>query len=505
MKEILFISAKRSAFLVCLALLGGITGCARRAETPHRVTVAYAHRIVSLDPHAQDETTTTSVLASIYEPLVRLSPDLEVTPCLAESWTTPSPTRWQLRIRQGVFFHDGRRLTVDDVLGSLRRALHWPGSATASYLSTVSGIHRVPGEPWKIEITTSMPSPLLLTRLTAVAIVPSGFDPARPVGTGPYRVVSMSHNGSLVLQRWKSYWGIKPALATVRIEVVSSQEELARLVTSGAVDVVVPVSRAFLASHSVPHEYRVIEMRALTTTMLGFNLRRWPLGNARVREAIDRAIDRAALVKKAFPRGDAEPAVSYVPAGVFGFAPTCAVHRADPREAHRLLERAGVPPGTSIGLLVSTESAPAAWYIKTALEKAGLEAHVEVVPYDVLYGRLLKGDLDSFVVGWNFPFADSSDFLEAMIHSRQPRLHLGLQNGMGYANAAVDGWIERVPAAATADARHALVQNALRQLCTDRPLIPLYHLSRHILVKKPFTVAVRQGAWTFPQDIGVSQ
>ena len=505
MKEPFSISGRWGVFLVCLGLVSGMGGCARSPENLQIITIGYAHRIVGLDPHAQDETTTTSVLASLYEPLVRLSPDLEVTPCLAENWTTLSPTRWQLRIRQGVLFHDGRRLTVDDVLSSLRRALRRPGSAIASYLSTVSGIRRAPEDRWKIEITTSKPSPLLLTRLTAVAIVPADFDPAHPVGTGPYRLVSHAANGSIVLQRWERYWGAKPAFKTVHIEAVSSQEELAHLVKSRAIDVMVPVSQAFLVSHPLHEGYRVIAMRALTTTMLGFNLKRWPFGDLRVRKAVDLAIDRTELVRETFSKGDAEPAVSYVPAGVFGFAPTSPLHPADPAEARRLLGRAGVTPGTAIDLVVSPRSMRRAAFIKVALAKIGLDVHVQTATYDVLYGRLLKGDLSAFFLGWNFPFADSSDFLEAVVHSRQPQLHLGLQNGIGYANSRVDRWIEGAPSAATAAMRRELVQKVLEQLAEDRPLIPLYHQVRHILVRKPLTVVLRQGAWTFPQDIGIGR
>ena len=167
------------------------------------------------------------------------------------------------------------------------------------------------------------------------------------------------------------------------------------------------------------------------------------------------------------------------------------------------MQRAGVAPGTGIDLLCSPESLTAAKYIKTILARIGLDAHITSLPWPEPYERLVKGNLQAFFFGWNFPFADSSDFLEALVHSYDPALHLGLQNGIGYHNADVDRWIESLPSAGTIEARRELIQKALKQLCTDVPLIPLYHQSRDLLVKRPFTVVSRQGAWTFPQDVGI--
>ncbi len=169
------------------------------------------------------------------------------------------------------------------------------------------------------------------------------------------------------------------------------------------------------------------------------------------------------------------------------------------------MKQAGVTPGTAIDLSCSPESRPAAAYVKGALANIGLSVHITLLSWPEPYERLLLGRLNAFFFGWNFPFADSSDFLEALIHSRDPRSHLGLQNGIGYANSNVDRWIEQIPSAPTIEARRALIRKVLHQVCADVPLIPLYHQSRDILVKRPFTVVPRQGAWTFPQDVGVQR
>ncbi len=86
-------------------------------------TLRYANQgdLKSLDPYTLRETTTIAHHGQVYEGLTARGKNLEILPCLAESWETPEPTRWRFHLRKGVKFHNGDDFTADDVVFSADR------------------------------------------------------------------------------------------------------------------------------------------------------------------------------------------------------------------------------------------------------------------------------------------------------------------------------------------------------------------------------------------------
>jgi len=84
--------------------------------------------LLTMDPHAQNEGLTVSVLNQVYEGLVRRDKAWKIAPELAVSWTNVSPTLWRFKLRPNVKFHDGQTFTADDVVFSLNRPIA-PASA----------------------------------------------------------------------------------------------------------------------------------------------------------------------------------------------------------------------------------------------------------------------------------------------------------------------------------------------------------------------------------------
>ncbi|RMD62346.1 MAG: ABC transporter substrate-binding protein, partial [Alphaproteobacteria bacterium] len=84
---------------------------------------AFQGDIQSLDPHSLFETFSLGFWSNIYEPLVGYDADLALTPMLAVEWKTIEPTKWRIKLRRGVKFHNGNDFTADDVIFSWQRAL----------------------------------------------------------------------------------------------------------------------------------------------------------------------------------------------------------------------------------------------------------------------------------------------------------------------------------------------------------------------------------------------
>ncbi|MCP4898965.1 MAG: hypothetical protein GY906_18500 [bacterium] len=485
-----------------LALAIGVTvGCTPAPALEESVRLVYQHPMVSLDPHAHNDGVTGAVLSGVYEGLVTLSFGTGVEPGLAERWSTPTDTTWQFRIREGVRFHDGSELFVDDVVESIRRARFGSSSTLATYMLDLEDVRVVEEEERMVEVTTSAPFPLLLTRLAMVAIVPSVFDSTHPIGTGPFLWQSGTVAGPVTLQRWDDYWGASPAADQVVIRFVENEADLLDLMERDEVDVMARITGEFLHRNPVEHSWQVVSNPSVETTILGLNASQWPLSDRRVRLAIDLAIDRQTILQTAGIEEFAEPAWQLVPPGVFGYAPDADRHSPDISQGKALLSEAGVPPGTPLRIDFSTTNIEAESALTDALEELGFEVVPEVLPYQKYYDRLRAGDTELYVFGWNFSQLHASEFLDAVIHSRDPGQRHGKLNGAMFSDAKIDTWIETAAREADSKEQFLLLRRSLERVAEERPYLPLYHRSRLTLTRDSFVVASHSVRWVSPQDI----
>lgn len=488
---------RRSTSLLVLLLVSGACG----GPPPERARLAYQHELVTLDPHNHNDSTTGALLSAIYEPLVALDPDRGPQPRIAVAWENPSPTLWRFRLRPRVLFHDGRPLSADDVVASFKRVRFDIGLAVATYLDVVEEVRKAADDANVVEILTRAPTPLLLHRVGMVAIAPQFFDPQRPVGTGPYRWDAGRERGPIVLKRWGRYWGEPAPMAEIEVTFVPVGERLEAALREPRLDVMSGVTLDFLRARPLPRGWSVVEIPTLGTTMLGINVTRPLLADARVREAIELAIDPDGLTRDAFPERGGTAAWTLLPPRVLAADVAPRRQPADRERARRLLAKAGVPAGTRFGLLVLAVDRRAVEGLVRALAAAGIVAEPVEASYELSYRRMMEADTELFVFGWNYRLADPSDFLDSMVHSRDMQRRLGLQNGSGYANAAVDAAIEALSKETDPSRRARMVAEVLAAVGRDRPYLPLYHHARFALVRRPFQLGLRAGLWALPQEI----
>ena len=494
---------RRGACRWCLVSLAlgvavGVSSC-REAPDADVVRLAYHHPMVSVDPHGHNDAVTGAVLSSVYEALVRLAPGESVEPCLASSWQQVDPQTWRFKLRPGVLFHDGRPVTAEDVVASLERARFDFGLPLASYLEMIEAVTVFPEDGEQVEIRLGQPSPIFLQRLAMVAIVPQLVDLSRPLGTGPYRWSAGRERGPVELLRWESYWGPRPPLERVVIRFLESFEEQRHAVMSGEIDLLSGPRRQLLEG-GLPEEWREIQIPAMGTVILGINVQSGPLADPRLREAVDLAIDREALVRELFPRRGAVEASNLLPVGVAGRQVSASVPEPDLERARELVDEAGLPTGTRLELQCATVYQRVVPFLERALGAIGLDVTTRLYSYEGSYRRFTDAQSELFVFGWSFRDGDPGSFLVGLVHSRDPERRLGLLNGTGYAEAEVDAAIEQI-SSNDGRVRGQMMTTALNRVAADRPYLPLYHQMRLAAVRDPFKVEVHSGTWVLPQAI----
>jgi len=475
--------------LLTLAVVILASACAQ-SEPVKSLRMAFPHELVTMDPHAHADAVTGLVLSAVYESLVRFEPGQPVKPGLADSWTTPDESTWRIHVRDGVRFHDGSKLTPEDVISSIERAR--ASRILGHQLDEIERVELLEGDERTIEITTDRPAPLLLTRFESVPIVPRDFNPANPIGTGPYRWRVGSVQGPVVLGRWDDYWARAPDFDEVTIQFVSVLEELAELLHNQKLDVVASVTASYVKDHQAAQSWRVVALPALATTYLGINVTQPPLDDLRVREAIDDVIDRPKLVAEVYAPGLAKPATSLVSPEVFGFSPAHRRHGGDLAGAKRLLAEAGVPSGIRLELDYQERYAPVIGPLVESMADVGIEIVPQLHQYESFYRRLETAENELFLFSWNFNIADASPFLDAIVHSREPLRGLGSFNAAAMSDPELDRLIEEAAHETRSETRLELLQLVLADVGAVHAYLPLFQPAVLSLVRTPFDIVGRQ-------------
>ncbi|MFG1634168.1 ABC transporter substrate-binding protein [Pseudonocardia alni] len=366
----------------------------------------------SLDPHVVPQFVDQARARACFDTLTGWSQQMTAQPRLAESiGPDATGTRWRIRLRDTTW-HDGRPLTGEDVLFTLRRLADDATSATAASLFATVDHTASTARGRDAEIVLSAPNFLFPLSLGApgTEIVPAGTTSfGNPIGTGPFRFVSFEPGGPAVYARNDAYWdGAPPA---PELEFTPIDDEQARL---GAL-----LSGQVAYAHDLrPASARQVEQQAgravllsapqSTTQFLNLRVDRPPFSDPRVREAVRIGIDREALVRIVLldtgrPGNDlfGGPDLQYFPTGV------PQVTR-DVARARALLREAGAE-NVAVELQTSGSDAnfgPAATLVAEQLTEIGLRATPRTLDSQTYFVTVRQEGVSSFTRTGTLPIPD---------------------------------------------------------------------------------------------------
>src|SRR5215469_16081132 len=165
----------------------------------------------TLDPNKPVNNTDFARIAALYDGLEWQNARAVSYPRFAQEITpNKDATVWTIRLRKGLLFHDGREATADDLIFSIKRTVNpkAPGVA-AGELSGIETAAIRKLDRYTVSVPFSAPYSTFLLSLdgtNTVYLVPVGFDPKHPVGTGPFKFVSFTPGQRSVFARWEHYW-----------------------------------------------------------------------------------------------------------------------------------------------------------------------------------------------------------------------------------------------------------------------------------------------------------
>jgi len=309
-----------------------------------------------LDPQDTTGNSGAPILYSLFDALIERvnnSSPLEFKPGLATEWRQLEPTVWELKLREGVVFHNGDSFDAYDVEFSLDRMFHNEdpefSSAWGRWAYNFKDVEVV--DPMTVRVHTHRPEPMFETLMSARAfgIVSKeyqeevGFEDAtlNPVGTGPYRVVEFVPDEKLVLERFDGFWGEPAALEKVTMTYVPEVAARVTGIVNGEFDLVTNLPPDQLPAVSVDG----VETLGVTWPMFHvyvIAMNKAPTDDPRVRQAMRLCTDRQALVDGLWGGKAGLPTAHQFPEyGAPLYIDGLSLIEHDPEKARALLAEAG--------------------------------------------------------------------------------------------------------------------------------------------------------------------
>ena len=349
----------------------------------------------SLDPHNTVAAGTREVLFNVYEGLVKPNSDGDLVPAIASDVNIAEDgLTYTFTLRQGVKFHNGAPVTMQDVFYSVNRCKDdSSGSALVPELGVVSDIQY---DDSTLTLTLSEPNPEFLSCMT-LAIIPdgSGSEVNGPAGTGPFRLVSRAAQDTIVLERFEDYWGTPAFVDKVTYKVIENVEGLILGLQSGALDLVAHMTSTQTAQLS-KNDFHVEVGSMNLVQALYLNNAEAPFDDVRVRQALSYAIDKQGVIDMAFDGYGFPIGSAMFPAFGQYFDPELTYYYShNVEKAKELLAEAGYPNGFDMTITVPSNYQPhmdTAQVIVNQLKEVGVNATILPIEWaswlsDVYSGR----------------------------------------------------------------------------------------------------------------------
>ncbi|MBL8697199.1 MAG: ABC transporter substrate-binding protein [Alphaproteobacteria bacterium] len=486
-----------------LVALGAWWAGTSRPAAAQDLAIGLGRAVTSIDPHFHNTGPNNSVAAHIYDRLIHHDARQRPVPGLAVSWSALDELTWEFRLRPGVRFHDGSAFGADDVVATFARAPNVPNSPSsfALYTRAIAAVEKV--DDLTVRLRTREPHPLLPNDVSAINIVARGaarattaeFDSgAAAIGTGPYRVAAWRKDEQLVLERNAQWWGGATPWARVAQRIIVNDAARVAALLAGDVQAIEVVPTADV--RKLEGDPRVALAREVSNRLLFLNLdqardvtpfvadrdgrplARNPFKDVRVRRAISKAINRAAIADR-LQEGLAIPAGGVIPDGFYGSDPTLAPEPFDLDGARRLLAEAGHPDGFSLTLHGPNDRYPndekVTPGIAQMLARLGLATKVELLPWSVYAARASRQEFSATFFGWGAATGEASSPLRSLMATVDAARGLGASNRGRYSNPAFDAALTAALRTIDDGRRELLLREATRIGIADVGIVPLYY------------------------------
>lgn len=487
---------KKKVFFWCAILIfAALSACGKSKAINGVLVAAIPANPITLDPRIATDAEGLKIGRLICEGLLIMDDNLEAVPNIAERYERISDVSYRFFLRPDVFFHDGTKLTADDVVYTYKSIKE--GKVTSPFKSSVDRIADIVAESPDVvridlkeayaPITTTFTIGIV-SKIQAEALK-DDFGRA-PVCSGPYKLTRFVPDSIVELSANPQYFGEKPKIPSLNLEIIKDDNIRMLKMMKGDVDLVQNAISPMLLDGVLKNpNLKMMEDVGMVMTYMGLNLTDPVLSKLKVRQAIAHAIDRDEIISHRW-KGMAVKANSILSPANWAYDDKLYQYSYDPELAAKLLDEAGYKDPDGAGprmrfqLLYKTSNIKdridSARMIAHQLEKVGIGVRVEPYEWGTFFRDVKNGNFQMYTLSW--VSVSEPDILYDISHSSQmPPVGL---NRDRYKNPEVDELVTRARVTLDPEKRREIYFRVQKILLDELPYIPLWYEKNIIVYQK---------------------
>jgi peptide/nickel transport system substrate-binding protein len=391
------------------------------------LVIATSSDAITMDPVQNNDAFSGNIMAQIYDGLVKIDKDGNMSESLAESYEiSEDGFTYTFKLREGIKFQNGEELKASDAVFTFKRALKAP--AVAHIFGDIDSDSLTALDDYTFQFSLKEANAGIVAALchpaafivNEKAVTEAGDDYSRnPVGTGPFMLDTWSKSNKMVLTKFEGYHGTAPAYSTLEVRIIPEATNRVIELETGGVDIAYDISPIDVNRIEENTDLQLFRTPDYGTLYMGLNTEKGPLSDQKVRQAVAKAIDVEAIVK-AIWRGVGKPASApYTSTIKYSIAEENEPNKKDIEGAKQLLKEAGYENGLSLTITTNDrqERVDAATIMKEDLKAIGIDITVEVLEWSAFIEKIETGQHDMFMISWISDSPDPDMVLYPCFHS----------------------------------------------------------------------------------------
>ncbi|HDR1418358.1 TPA: ABC transporter substrate-binding protein [Pasteurella multocida] len=441
-----------------------------------------------------------------------------VIPALAEKWDVSEDGKtYVFHLRKGVKFHSNkdfkptRDFNADDVVFSFNRQLdpnhpyHKVSGGSYEYFigmdmqNIIDKVKKV--DDYTVKISLKVPNAPFLANLAmdfasiysaqyadamAKAKTPEKLDSA-PIGTGPFEFVSYQKDSAVRYKAFENYWQGKAKIDRLVFSITPDASVRYAKLQKGECHAAPYPNSADIAKLKADSNITLLTKPGLNVGYLNFNVQKAPFDNVKVRQALNYAVNKDAIIESVY-QGAGQVAKNPIPPTMWSYNDEVKDYAYDPEKAKALLKEAGFENGFETDLWAMPVSRPynpnarrMAELVQADWEKVGVKAKIVSYEWGEYLKRMRAGDHQTGMMGWTGDNGDPDNFLNTLLSCA------AVESGSNYANFCHKEFNDLVTKAAQVTdpaERTALYQQAQLVFKEQAPWITIAHSTTYFPVRK---------------------
>ncbi len=468
-----FLCVVLAVFMILAAGCSSGSNDSGGGETGYRDTLVFCqgNDLTTLDGSIGLQERAVSLTNHIFDPLFVVNLDYEVVGSLAESYEWQDDVSLAVKLREGVKFHDGSDMTAEDV----KYTMDLIDERGSIFVGNYAGCEIV--DDYNIIIRTNDPNPALpnVLSMPQTCILPSdAYDPdsfaVNPIGTGPYKMKEFKEGDYYTLERFDDYWGQPAKTQYLTLRIVPEPSQRTILLETGEVDVAYNIPINDIKRIEGDPNLKILTCPSMKVILMDLNCESdGPVGNAKVRRAIECAIDKESIISSLL-EGYGEAVDGIVSPHAKDYRETTA-NAYDPQLAESLMKEAGFADGFEISLFTNSDqiNGEIAQVLQSQLSKVGITLKITIQDDNTTFSMVENGqDYDMILDFFQTSSAHANDVFNNMLYSTS------FNNYSRYYSDEFDQTYVQYASTAEGPEREALLDKLYELIQRDTPGIGLY-------------------------------